>query len=193
MAGVVLAGLLAGEDSAEDIARSESGTICLASSALDREFAREERAAGTRLLLKLIEASAESIAVIDEHGRLRESSRSAAEVLNLPWSLREETLLEDCFSSVARDAVAEWRKELDSSESVKRPDPNKGSGIARGRSSGAASCGCIHVPGWKDWASEASRWVIQIEDRGESPRFGRRKAVWKRKWPGWWIRSNPEC
>lgn len=163
--GVVLAGLLAGEDSAEDIARLES-YVLLASSALDREFAREERAAGTRSLLKLIEASAESIAVIDEHGRLRESSRSAAEVLNLPWSLREETLLEDCFSSVARDAVAEWRKELDSSESVQAPRSEKapasleavlrGGGIVRLHSRSRV----------EGLGVEASRWVIQIEDRG---------------------------
>jgi PAS domain-containing protein len=82
-AGVLMAGLLRSEDGNEDFARLESYAL-LAASAMDRESAREERAAGKRSLRQILEDSRECLVVVDEKGIVREASRAAAALLSPP-------------------------------------------------------------------------------------------------------------
>ena len=109
--GVLMAGFLQSEDSGEDFPRLESYAL-LAASALDREAAREERTAYNENLRTIIADSGESLIVIDREGRILEASRAAAMLLFAPWGRMEGTHLEELFSSVARDAVVEWRERL---------------------------------------------------------------------------------
>ena len=111
--GVLMAGLLRSEDSSEDFARLESYAL-LAASALDREVAREERTASNETLRRIIEDSSECLIVIDGEGKILETSRAAALLLFSPWGRVNGTLLEELFSTVARDAVIEWRDRLQS-------------------------------------------------------------------------------
>jgi len=111
--GVLMAGLCRSEDSAEDFLKLESYAL-LATSALDREAAREERTASNKILRKIVEESGECLIVIDETGKILEASRAAAMLLFAPWGRTDGTRLEELFSPVARDAVAEWRERLHS-------------------------------------------------------------------------------
>jgi signal transduction histidine kinase/CheY-like chemotaxis protein len=111
--GVLMAGLLRSEDSAEDFSRLESYAL-LAATALDREAAREERTASNENLRKVIEDSRECLILLDGEGRILEASRAAAMLLFGPWGRMDGALLEELFSPVARDAVAAWRNQLHS-------------------------------------------------------------------------------
>ena len=106
--GVLMAGLLRSEDSAEDFSRLESYAL-LAATALDREAAREERTASNENFRKIVEDSRECLIVLDGEGKILEASRAAATLLFAPWGRMDGTLLEELFSPVARDAVTEWR------------------------------------------------------------------------------------
>ena len=66
--GVLMAGLLRSEDSAEDFSRLESYAL-LAATALDREAAREERTASNENLRKVIEDSRECLILLDGEGK----------------------------------------------------------------------------------------------------------------------------
>jgi signal transduction histidine kinase/CheY-like chemotaxis protein len=112
--GVLMAGFLRSEDSGGDFSRLESYAL-LAASALDREVAREERKASNEDLRKIIEDSGECLIVIDEEGKILEASRPAAGLLFAPWGRMNGSLLGELFSSVARDAVIEWRERFPSS------------------------------------------------------------------------------
>ena len=103
--GVLMAGFMASEDSNEDFARLESYAL-LAASALDREAARDERAACKKSLRQIIEDSRECLVAIDEKGIVREASRAAIALLPLPWVRPQEMLLEDFFSPAARSGRA---------------------------------------------------------------------------------------
>lgn len=115
--GVLMAGLSRSENPGEDIAALESYAT-LAGSALDREAARGEQAASDQVLRKIVENSRESLLVIDEEGKIVESSHAAAALLFAPWSRRNGTLLEELFFPVMRDAVTAWRGRLRSPASV---------------------------------------------------------------------------
>jgi len=88
--GVLVAGLSPAEDSSEDLARLESYAL-LAASALDREFAREERTAGKKTLRKIIDGSRECLVVIDERGKICEVSQAGAALLFPSWKRLDET------------------------------------------------------------------------------------------------------
>jgi signal transduction histidine kinase/CheY-like chemotaxis protein len=114
--GVLMAGFLTSEDSSEDFTRLESYAL-LAASALDREFAREERAACKRSLRQIIEDSGECLLAIDERGTVREASQAAVMQIFPPWGRPKEMLLEEFFSPAAREAVAQWRNRITSPDS----------------------------------------------------------------------------
>jgi signal transduction histidine kinase/CheY-like chemotaxis protein len=107
--GVLMAGLLRSEDPGEDSARLESYAL-LAASALDREAAREERAASNKILRELIEESEQGLIVVDSEGKILDASRAAALLLFTPWGRMAGMLLEELFSPAARDAVTRWRE-----------------------------------------------------------------------------------
>jgi PAS domain S-box-containing protein len=161
--GVLMAGLLPSEDSVEDFARLESYTL-LAAAALDREAAREERTASNQILRKIIEDSGECLIVIDGQGKILESSRAAAVLLFSARGRMQGTLLEELFSSVARDAVVEWRERLCSPapEQIKNVHPPAfEAALERG--------GVIRLnPRCEITAMEGNgpRWLIQVEDQG---------------------------
>ncbi len=115
--GVLMAGFLASEDSSEDFTRLESYSL-LASSALDREFAREERLASKKLLSQLIEDSQECLVAVAQNGTVREASGAAVELLFAPRGTPKEILLEDFFSPASRGAVTQWRERITSPDST---------------------------------------------------------------------------
>jgi len=115
--GVLMAGLLRSEDSGEDSARLESYAL-LAASALDREAAREERAASCEILRDVIEDSSDCLVVVDGEGKILETSRAAALLLFTPWGQVKGTHFEELFSAAAREAITQWREGLPSARST---------------------------------------------------------------------------
>jgi PAS domain S-box-containing protein len=163
--GVLMAGLLRSEDSSEDFARLESYAL-LAASALDREVAREERTASNETLRRIIEDSSECLIIIDGEGKILEASRAAALLLFSPWGRVNGTLLEELFSTVARDAVTEWRDRLHSpapapTQKKKEVDPVVlEAALVRG--------GVVRMQLRREitgMGGNEPRWLIQIEDQ----------------------------
>ncbi len=166
--GVLMAGLLRSEDSAEDFLRLESYAL-LAASALDREAAREDRASSNENLRKIIQDSGECLIVIDGEGKILGWSRAASALLRTPWAGADGTIVEELFSGVAREAAADWRNRLTSSgpaqASVRKreiPLPAfeaqlERGGVVRLRLRGEIDGGRASVIG--------PRWLIQIEDQ----------------------------
>jgi PAS domain S-box-containing protein len=109
--GVLMAGLLPSEDSADDMARLESYAL-LAASALDQEAMRGERTAWARSLQQMVEESSENLVFLDEQGRVREANPAARTFLRLGAGHTGEVRLEDLFVPAAREAVAEWRAQV---------------------------------------------------------------------------------
>lgn len=185
--GVLLAGLLPAEDPTEDLAQLESYAQ-LAASAVENELAREERAEAHRAVRKMVEESAECLLIIDKEGKILEASGAAAMLLFTPWGRRDGLALEELFSSVARDAVREWRERLDGAASGAKlavvpkregPPPILEAALHRGgtvrmqmrsKFAGTVTSGpwwLIHV---EDSAAQHSR--RQVEERLESELAG---------------------
>src|SRR3984893_13298900 len=118
--GVLMAGVLPSEDSADDVARWEPYAL-LASSALDQEAARGERTGWAHSMRQIIEESSEYLALVDEQGRIREASRAARTLLRLDSGRTDEVRLEDLFAQGARDAVTEWRERVIRQDSRRGP------------------------------------------------------------------------
>lgn len=97
-----------GGRAAEDGARAP----VFATSALQREAAREERAAANEVLRKMIKDSGEWLIVIDGQGKILESSRAAATFLFTPLGRIDGMFLDELFSPVSREAVSQWRRRL---------------------------------------------------------------------------------
>jgi signal transduction histidine kinase/CheY-like chemotaxis protein len=93
--GVLLAGLLPGEDSSDDIARLESYAL-LASSALDREFARQEQAAGENALRRLIHIGEQNA----EEFSNQSDSRLEVEMAGLLNSIESGVLIADASGNI---------------------------------------------------------------------------------------------
>ena len=102
--GVMMAGLLASEDSVEDMARLESYAL-LVSSALDREAMREERAGWSGSFRRIVEDSSEYLVFVGEEGRVCDASRAANTFLQLDSGRTDEMRIEDLFAAAARNAV----------------------------------------------------------------------------------------
>jgi two-component system NtrC family sensor kinase len=162
--GVLMAGLLQSEDSGEDFPRLESYAL-LAASALDREAAREEQMASNDVLIKIVEDSNECLIVIDREGKILEVSRAAASLLFAPWGRMDGILLEEVFSTGARDAVIEWRGRLDMpgrvSGKLNKEETSAGleATLVRG--------GIIRMRlrrGIAGTGENGPRWLIQLED-----------------------------
>ncbi len=199
--GVLMAGLsttraMTGattEDSGEDSARLESYAL-LAASALDREFARDERAVHKRAVRNIIEESRESLVVIDEKGIVRETSRAGAALLFPTWGRLDETRLEDFFASGARDAVAQWLKRIASHRiRLSRWNRRRHSSTWRRRCIGEPSFACNFVRRLKGLIRHRTA-VVADSDRGskrEASCVKTRKAAWKQKLPVWWTPLNP--
>jgi PAS domain S-box-containing protein len=162
--GVLMAGLLRSEDSAEDFSRLESYAL-LAATAMDREAAREERTASNENFRKIVEDSRECLIVLDGEGKILEASRAAAPLLFAPWGRMDGTLLEELFSPVARDAVTEWRSRFHAPAAAplqKNEAPpaaleaalDRG-GVVRMRLRGAIA----------GMGGDGPRWLIQVEDQ----------------------------
>jgi PAS domain S-box-containing protein len=163
--GVLMAGLLRSEDSAEDFLRLESYAL-LAASALDREVAREERTASNETLRQIIEDSGDCLIVIDGEGKILEASRSAAILLFAPWGRTDGTLLEDLFSILARDAVIDWRERLQSPATARGQkkevlSPAFEAALERGGVIRMHLRREITGMGWN-----GPRWLIHVEDQG---------------------------
>jgi signal transduction histidine kinase/CheY-like chemotaxis protein len=109
--GVLMAGLLASEDSVEDMARLESYAL-LVSSALDREAMREERAGWSGSFRRIVEDSSEYLVFVDEEGRVCDASRAANTFLQLDSGRTDEMRIEDLFVAAARNAVVKWREHV---------------------------------------------------------------------------------
>jgi PAS domain S-box-containing protein len=168
--GVLMAGLLRSEDSAEDFSRLESYAL-LAASALDREAAREERAASSENLRKMIEDSGECLIVIDGEGKILEASRAAAMLLFTPWGRVDGTLIEELFSPMARDAVTEWRDRFRSPAPATLQKLQKKNEEAPPAALEAAldRGGVIrmHLRGEiTGMSGNGPKWLIQVEDQG---------------------------
>jgi len=138
----------------------------LATSALDREAARGERAGSSEILRKVIEDSYEWLIVIDGQGRIHESSRAAATLLFTPLKRIDGTLLEELFSPMARDAVTEWRRRLHSplaapAQKNEAPPAALEAALERGGIIRMHLRCEITEPG-----GEGPRWLIHIEDLG---------------------------
>ncbi len=78
----------------------------------NRNSLRSEQAATQELLRKIIEQSLECLVLIDEKGKIVEASRAAATLLFPPWGRMHGTILEDLSFPVTREAIAEWRGQL---------------------------------------------------------------------------------
>ncbi len=162
--GVLMAGLLRSEDSAEDFSRLETYAL-LGASALDREAAREERTASNENLRKIIEDSRECLIVLDGEGKILEASRAAAMLLFAPWGRMDGTLLDELFSPVARDAVTEWRNRFHapaaaSSQKTEAPPAALEAALDQG---GVVR---LHLRGgMTGLGGNGPRWLIQVEDQ----------------------------
>jgi signal transduction histidine kinase/CheY-like chemotaxis protein len=183
-AGVVMAGLVASEDAADDMARLESYAL-LVSSALDREALREERAGWSGSLRRIVEESSEYLLFVDEEGRVCDASRAAETFLQLDSRRTDETRVEDLFSPAARNAVVKWRGHL-----VEHVRPGTGAGaessvfsleatlltgalVRLHLRSAVAACG-NGDPRWliciEDFASQKAR--LQLETNVNAELFG---------------------
>ena len=163
--GVLMAGLLRSEDTTEDFSRLESYAF-LAASALDRQAAREDRAASSENLRKMIEDSGECLIVIDGEGKILEASRAAAMLLFTPWGRVDGTLLEELFSPMARDAVTGWRERYRSRAPAilpkeEAPPAALEAALDRGGVIRMHLRGEISGTG-----GNGPRWLIQVEDQG---------------------------
>ena len=171
--GVLMAGMPRSEDSGEDFSRLESYGL-LAAAALDREAAREERAASGAALRTMVEGSTESLILIDGNGSIVGASREAAAILLPRRHGSDKLVLAELFSSVARDAVSEWRERLGSrasgpelefaGESESQPEKQVAAPVLEA----ALQCGAVvrlHFRGEISAAgSNGRRWLIQVED-----------------------------
>jgi signal transduction histidine kinase len=106
-AGVLMAGLLASEDSVDDMARLESYAL-LVSSVLEREALREERAGWCGSFRRMVEESSEYLVFVDEDGRVCDASRAANTFLRLDSQRTDELHFEDLFAPAARNSVVKW-------------------------------------------------------------------------------------
>jgi signal transduction histidine kinase/FixJ family two-component response regulator len=164
--GVLMAGLLRSEDSAEDFSRLESYAL-LAATALDREAAREEQTASNENLRRVIEDSPECLIVLDGEGKIQGASRAATTLLFGPWGLADGALLDELFSPAARDAGTEWRNRVHSSalapvEKKEAPPVPLEAALARG---GAVR---MHLRGKiTGMGGNGPRWLIHVENQGE--------------------------
>ncbi len=113
--GVFMAGLSRPENSGEDVAALES-YVLLAATALDRDVARAELKASGDAYRKMIESSRECLLLMDDQGKILETSCAAAALLFAPWSPMDGTFLEELFFPVMRDAITEWRMSLHTAE-----------------------------------------------------------------------------
>ena len=109
--GVLMAGLLPSEDSVDDMARLESYAL-LASSALDREAMREERAGWSGSFRRMVEESGEYLVFVDEEGRVCDASRAAKTLLQLDSMRTDELRIEDLFVPAARNTVVKWHEHV---------------------------------------------------------------------------------
>jgi len=162
--GVLMAGLLRSEDSAEDFSRLESYAL-LAATALDREAARDERTGSNENLRKVIEDSRECLILLNGEGKILEASRAAAMLLFAPWGRIDATLLEELFSPVARDAVTEWRSRFHSPAAAplqKKEAPP----IALEAALDHGGVVRMHLRGAiAGMGGDGPRWLIQVEDQ----------------------------
>ena len=86
--GVLMAGMPRSEDSGEDFSRLESYGL-LAAAALDREAAREERAASGAALRTMVEGSTESLILIDGNGSIVGAAGSCRDSASAPARVRQ--------------------------------------------------------------------------------------------------------
>jgi signal transduction histidine kinase/ActR/RegA family two-component response regulator len=163
--GVLMAGLLPSEDSLDDLARLESYAL-LASSALDQEGTRAERTALLQSLREVVAESGEYLVLLDEEGRIQETSRAARTLLRMDAGHSEEVRLEQFFVPSARDAVTGWRERITRCDTGHEPGLerlvipleaalNVGSVVRLHLRSTVEACG-----------KEARRWLINFEDHG---------------------------
>jgi signal transduction histidine kinase/ActR/RegA family two-component response regulator len=122
--GVLIAGLLPLQDSNNEIARLESYSL-LACSALDQEATRVDRSRWTDGLRAIVAESGDCLVLMNEHGRIRETSPAALTLLHFDSGRGEEVQLEELFIPAARDAATAWR------ERVIGSDPGCGSSLER--------------------------------------------------------------
>jgi PAS domain S-box-containing protein len=163
--GVLMAGLLSSEDSVDDIARLECYAL-LASSALDQEAKRDERTAWAHSLRQIVQGSSEYLALVDEHGRIREANRAARTFLRLDSDTTEAVRFEDLFVPSARDPVDGW------AERVIQRDAGRASELERPIIPVEATLTTgafvrVHVRSVFDaCGNEPRRWLIHFEDYG---------------------------
>ncbi len=122
--GVLMAGLLRSEDSADDMARLECYAL-MASCALDQEATRGERTGWMHSSRQMVEESTEYLVFVDGEGRVGEASHAARTFLHLGSGSREEVRLVDLFAPASRDAVTAWRQRAVRSDSRHGPSPER--------------------------------------------------------------------
>ncbi len=148
-------------------AEGESRAPVLATSELHREAAREERAASSEILRKVIEDSREWLIVIDQHGRIHESSRAAATFLFTPLKPIDGVLLDELFSPLARNAVAEWRGRL---RSTLPAPPQKKEAFPAALEAALERGGIIRMHlrcEITGRGGDGPRWLLYLEDLGQ--------------------------
>ena len=163
--GVLMAGLLPSEDSADDMARLECYAL-LASSALDQEATRAQRTGWMHSLRQIVEESTEYLVFVDKEGRVREASSAARTFLHLGSGHGEEDRLEDLFAPASRDAVTGWRERAVRSDSGHGPNPERPAvPLEAALTSGAIVR--LHLRSTVEVCSnDDQRWLVYFEDYG---------------------------
>jgi signal transduction histidine kinase/CheY-like chemotaxis protein len=155
--GVLMAGLVRSEDSADDFLRLEAYAL-QAAVAFDQEIARGERTQWMRSFDRVVEESGECLLVADQKGRIRGSSLAARLLLQLDPESAGEMLFEDFFSPGARDAVSKWRERVTAQIVTAQAGPLDAS-LASGAAVRVHLRSVIGAP-----AREARRWLFWFED-----------------------------
>ena len=161
--GVFMAGLSQSENFGEEVAALES-YVLLAATALDREVARAELKASQDAFRKMIEESSECLVLMDDQGKILETSRAAAALLFAPWGHMGGTPLEELFFPVMRDSITEWRMSLHSTVIVpaqleERLEPVVEGALERGGMVRMRKRGEIPASG-----GQGRKWLIHLEE-----------------------------
>jgi len=165
-AGVLMVGLGRTENRDANLASVESYAL-LAATAFELETSRQERAAAARSWQNAIQESQEWLAAVDENGNVREMSSSVRAALGANLILPAEARLEDLFSPLARDAVADWREQLKSSNTEQGNRPLAPVPLEAALTGGRVVCTRLRST-LNGCGVDGRRWLVHLEESGRN-------------------------